>query len=43
MEVLIKRFLGTGMTVEETRQRTMLPLPFILKCQAEIVAEEGGS
>lgn len=43
MEVVNKRFLRAGMTVEETCKRTMFPQPFILKCRSEIPAEEGES
>jgi hypothetical protein len=32
MEMVCKRFLDSGMTVEETSKRTMLPIEFVGTC-----------
>lgn len=40
MKVVIKRFLGQGMTPEETAARSEFPLAYVLLCRAEMDTEQ---
>lgn len=39
MRVVVKRYLKSGLTVEETVQRSMFPVPFVEMCKAELEGE----
>ncbi len=36
MEATVKRMLSSGMTVQEASKKSLMPVPFVEKCQAEI-------
>jgi catechol 2,3-dioxygenase-like lactoylglutathione lyase family enzyme len=37
MEAVVKRFLSSGMTIQETSEKTMMPVEFVQKCYDENV------
>lgn len=39
MRLVVKRFLKTGLSVEEAAQRSMFPVPFVQMCAAELAEE----
>lgn len=39
MEMVVKRFLRSGMSVEETVQKSMFPLPFVEMCRDELLQQ----